>query len=854
MLRACLSSAGLIALVLLTPLGFVHANPSAIINYSKIVTVGNLTLTFSSSLNTSNTPPTGSSSVSVTNNTSGASIFTNTFNIRQALGIWQNVASLAQFFNDTSIASEITQANNLTAFTVPYPAILHRLVSSPVSSAGSSSSPDPVPCSSDNSVLFFSECLDFICFFGHPDTLLHYCKLEEIKVDVNTPPPLFFTGISFFGPAAGIEIDAALLAAIAAAQVPVWGGLIAAGIIAGLGIALAAESVPDIPILLGIAAIIVGIALIPVVGFAAAGVLATAIGGFATVIMPIACPDLGFVCTGAEVTATFLSHPGLRENPLLFGEVPIGWSKTIEQLDAEGRANCHWDILTSSGLTDCSQQLIEGSAGINNQAAETVCGTGQIVGLGVSWDGDFHPDLGPVQNRTGYLSSGKPVPINITSTSPSLNKLVQNQHDIAGVSPQGLSVSSGGELGVEIPLGDRANFGDMLSQLRIGQVLRVCGPWVTDTNSDELWNEIHPVYNMTILKPPGMIISPSTMIIVPGSTGNYGLTVTNQDISAGGTAPREQFNNFAVSGLPAKWQAQLAANTVDLNAGDSTTVNFSVTPLRDPSTTPGDYSFTVTGEAASGRANGFPLTNSTSATVHVPPFSAPAINIAPVSQQIRPGQTATYTITVQNMGNVADSIDLQVAYIDFGSQYRAVPTTIQTSWATLGKTHFGPLSPGQTDAITLSITVPSTWQGMDNAVYSFQATVTSMADPTAQFSQKGSLTVGATKQSKVQFVCSETSSLTSNISPSTIPPSLKLSLLAQMGNAESKCQAALAYLLGGNSKLTNNVLESMDNLISAFTNLVQAQTNKNIPVALAGNWLTQAQTIINDIQNAIATS
>ena len=344
-------------------------------------------------------------------------------------------------------------------------------------------------------------------------------------------------------------------------------------------------------------------------------------------------------------------------------------------------------------------------------------------------------------------------------------------------------------------------------------------------------------------------VSPSTIDIVPGSTGTYDVTVTNK-----GTGT-DTFDTFKVTGLPSSWNPPtFVPNTASLGPGSSATIHLGITPLRNFATAPGNYPFTVIAQSAGATMNGLTRTASASATVHVLTFHDPLVEIVPSSHQVNPGQTASYTINVQNNGNAMDSIDLSVTYLDFGTLYRAVPTVIQPSWATLGSMHFGPLSPGQKGTTTLVITVPATWQGAQNAVYMFKATVTSSADPTVHASKTGDLTVVASKASITRFIDGEINSLSHDVSVSSIPSGLNSALSSKLSNAEAKKEAGLANILAGNLGLANNELTSASNSIGAFVSQVTAHSGKDIPTTLAASWISQAQTIMNDIQAALAAN
>jgi uncharacterized repeat protein (TIGR01451 family) len=741
----------------------------------------------------------------------------------------------------------------------------------------------------------------YVCIFGQPWTLIQDCKLEQGEyTDNQTGLDLSNVGMVFPGPSALASAagpvpvaEAVGVATAAGISIPSYGALTAASGVP-LSVAIGEQLVAGTPIPDG--GILAVLAPIPGSGI---------VLGPAAVVVDIACGYAGFSCKGSDITKNMLAHPEIQT-------FIIGWSK--------------------------ANQAQIGSAGVDNKDAMIKCAYGSLDHLAITWDGDIHTDLGPVD-------------------SLSIKDLVNDQNRINSM------MKDHPALAVEMPLADRGMFPN-LDQLRGHQILTACGYWVTDSNNDEGWNELHPVTSLIIRNTPDLAITPSAMNVVPGSAGIYSIKVTDRD-SAGGSDTwiwAETFDNFVVSGLPSGWQTSFDQSSVTLNPGDSTTFTFSIKPFRDFSTAPGDYAFTVTGGNKNARLNGFTVAGSASATVHIPPFYDPSVKIVPSSQQIIPGQTANYTITVQNIGNVIDSIDLTVSglpsswqtsfdqssvtlnpgdsktfilsikplrdfstspgdyaftvtgksananvagsdsatvhvlpfydprikivpssqqikpghmatytitvqnlgnaidgidlginYLDFGTQFRAFPTAIQPSWAILGDAHFS-LNPGQMNNTTLNITAPSTWQGVENATYRFNATVTSETDPTANLSDTANLKIIATKESRPRFIELEISSLKHGVNASTIPPDIMASLLDKLDSAEFKNQQAITYILTSKSNLANNMLSSTIDIMSAFISSVQAQRNKGIPASLADNWISQAQTIISDIQDAITSS
>jgi len=75
------------------------------------------------------------------------------------------------------------------------------------------------------------------------------------------------------------------------------------------------------------------------------------------------------------------------------------------------------------------------------------------------------------------------------------------------------------------------------------------------------------------------------------------------------------------------------------------------------------------------------------------------VSISPDNQEGLPGQTLTYTVTVTNTGNVADTFDLSVTQDSLGWGASVSPSSV------------GPIAPGASDnTATLSVTIPKTAQ------------------------------------------------------------------------------------------------------------------------------------------------
>lgn len=225
------------------------------------------------------------------------------------------------------------------------------------------------------------------------------------------------------------------------------------------------------------------------------------------------------------------------------------------------------------------------------------------------------------------------------------------------------------------------------------------------------------------------------------------------------------------------------------------------------------------------------------------------VEIKPALIEVKPGQTATYTINVTNLGNLPDTYNLTITLIDFNGLCEADPTIIQTPWTLLDKTSLT-LNPGEWDTTTFTIAVPANWAGMEDATYNFTATATCQEDPTVNASALASLTVKATKRSMSEYVKLEIQWLRETVNRLEIKEGIKNSLLAKLANAEMKVDQAIQWINQGRETPANNMLNTAQNIIQAFINEVKAQTGKEISPTDAQTLIQTAQNIQQNIQKA----
>lgn len=225
------------------------------------------------------------------------------------------------------------------------------------------------------------------------------------------------------------------------------------------------------------------------------------------------------------------------------------------------------------------------------------------------------------------------------------------------------------------------------------------------------------------------------------------------------------------------------------------------------------------------------------------------LTVTPASQDILPGESAYYNIEVTNLGNVPDTYDISLAFDDFDGTYKAFPTVIQSWWATLDKLTLT-LNPGHSDIVTLAITVPPNWAGMETATYTFKASATSQAYPSAKDTASAALQVQATKHSMAEYIRLEIQWLKQTVNSLNIKKGIKNSLLAYLADAEKKVDQAIQWINQGTDPPANNMLNAAQNILQEFMNEVKAQTGKAISSADAQTLIQTAQNIQQNIQTA----
>jgi len=337
---------------------------------------------------------------------------------------------------------------------------------------------------------------------------------------------------------------------------------------------------------------------------------------------------------------------------------------------------------------------------------------------------------------------------------------------------------------------------------------------------------------------PGVLVcsAPLAASAIPGSAASVTVPVRNTGDAT------DTFEIIATA--PADVTVTLPSSASIESKGLSNMV-VQLTPVRACTTSPGPRIITLTARSTTNNAIAMSIT----ATLTVLPFGEPDASLTILDNDVEPGNTATYTVGLLNGGNVPDTMGLTFTSVDFGLTYRALPTAIPSAWVTLAAS--GPLvGPCVSTSTGLSLAVPPTWAGMEDATYAFTITATSTVTPDSDV-VPGTLIVRATPVSMMYYVKVEIMNLQASIG--TLPPSgVRDSLMAKATNALDKlCQALDRYLLGDDPPASNLIGATIHKL-EAFLHEVEAQREAFLTTAQSDALTMQVNQIVADLQAILA--
>ncbi len=226
-----------------------------------------------------------------------------------------------------------------------------------------------------------------------------------------------------------------------------------------------------------------------------------------------------------------------------------------------------------------------------------------------------------------------------------------------------------------------------------------------------------------------------------------------------------------------------------------------------------------------------------------------SVDINPIINLVNPGNTVTYSISLTNTGTITDTYDLSIDLENFVGGYRGYPTSIQETWINLDKTSVE-IEPDATETVSLTISVPNNWAGMEDIIYPFNVIIKSETDELIINSSAAELEIIADKRSMIEYSKLETIWLSELIQSASIDDEIKNSLLDKLTNATLKLDQAILNVESGKYKQANNMLSTSQNVINAFINQVEAQYDKKIMQPDAEMLMGEANTIFKDIESA----
>lgn len=200
---------------------------------------------------------------------------------------------------------------------------------------------------------------------------------------------------------------------------------------------------------------------------------------------------------------------------------------------------------------------------------------------------------------------------------------------------------------------------------------------------------------------------------------------------------------------------------------------------------------------------------------------AVAVSIYPDSVTVEPGETAPFTVTVDNIGTAEDDYDMNLEDLPLEFAWEFSDDPVEN------------LPGGESRDVGLSITPAYDLAIWDDTPFDFHARATSLTDPDISDATTATVIVKvrATPPSKVRHVDLMLDALIEEVEAADIQKGVKNSLLSKLENAERKKEQGLAYIEQGRNQLGANMLGAAINILEAFLNEVAAQTDKKIDLA-----------------------
>jgi hypothetical protein len=304
----------------------------------------------------------------------------------------------------------------------------------------------------------------------------------------------------------------------------------------------------------------------------------------------------------------------------------------------------------------------------------------------------------------------------------------------------------------------------------------------------------------------------------------------------------------------------------------------SISPFQHPLTRPGTYPLEIRadshGAVTRGMAAVDPLGNPRvgafdTVFIRVDSFLDPRVALAPTETSILPGGRATYQIEGANYGNIADTIQVHPAILDSnqdgctlttlggstGCPDRVEITALPQAWLITGALPgvYGPFEPLGSSSIPVTIDIPSTWAGMEDATYEITFRAQSTADPVVESDvQVLRQRVRATKQSMTRYIGLEIRSFIEELERANTAGIATGGLLAVLIHpVEATHLKALAAVVAGDAGGASKMQETMIKVMEGFMRQL-ASRSQSVPANLATDWTARGTAILSDLAIAAA--
>ena len=378
----------------------------------------------------------------------------------------------------------------------------------------------------------------------------------------------------------------------------------------------------------------------------------------------------------------------------------------------------------------------------------------------------------------------------------------------------------------------------------------------------------------------GLVRSDRTELIDEDPIDASNTPVNLRDQDKDGMADEDPPDLWSTNPVEQVFQQQVISN-VPAHSTATQRLTLQVTPYWHPLTPPGLYPVQIKADSREARSlnlapndpQGYARIGAQDVVfVEIRSFFDPRVRVLPEEGVVKPGSTRTYTVEGENAGNVADRIAMLRTFVDSNSggctltnlgsiascPYRATPTVIPAvpvaGWNVSAlESIFGPeagLGPLGNAQHAFTITVPADWAGMQDTVYEFNLTATSINDtamPAASNQVVAHHKVVATKESMIRYIQLELTEFIAEIEraaalgirargvePVTIHP-------VSMMNAK-----ALEQTLAGDLASASKTLASEIRVMNA----VDIMVNGADLGSLAGDWKARSAAILADLAAA----